>query len=207
MAELYYSEPETNIGTRADENHFDDYLQDTEASEMVGHQLEQMDALRAKQYTGRHKVIYQDSKGKIVLTLGPHWFMFFIGCLGLIGMGCFTIYNYWNFISTFKKVALVMLLIVEACLYTVTALLNPGIKSRRVPDFGKSVVYCTKCLTTREDKVVHCQDCDVCIEGHDHHCIWTGKCIGKGNFAPFIFFIVCTPVYLINMFMIFGEHS
>ena len=174
---------------------------------MVGQALENMDALREKQYSGRHTILRLNSRGQISLTLGPHWYMFFAGCLALVGMGCFTIYNYWFLISTFKKCALIFLILCETSLYIVTALLNPGIKSRRVPTFGKAVIYCQKCLTTREDRVIHCPDCDVCIEGHDHHCIWTGKCIGKGNFVPFIFFVVCTPCYLINLFMIFGEHS
>jgi hypothetical protein len=33
--------------------------------------------------------------------------------------------------------------------------------------------------------VVHCYDCDICIKGHDHHCPWTGKCIGEGNIQYF----------------------
>lgn len=160
-------------------------------------------------YLGRHKILYRDAKGYPLLTLGPQWFMTVIGMSALIALGIGCIYNYWALMSDFKKVAVVLLMLSECSLYTVTALLNPGIVVRDAPELGKSgaAVYCTQCITTREDKVIHCHTCGVCIAGHDHHCIWTGKCIGKGNFTPFIFFLVCTPCYIVTLFMVFGEHS
>jgi len=30
----------------------------------------------------------------------------------------------------------------------------------------------------------------------DHHCPWTGKCIGKGNYNEFYLFIVSTMIYI-----------
>jgi len=47
----------------------------------------------------------------------------------------------------------------------------------------------------------HCDDCDVCIRGYDHHCPWTGKCIGEGNILYFYAFVTMIPVYFI-FFMI-----
>lgn len=41
-------------------------------------------------------------------------------------------------------------------------------------------------------------DCHVCVEGYDHHCPWTGKCIGKRNvryFYAWLFFLVLAFVY------------
>lgn len=164
---------------------------------------------RNSKYLGRHKIIYRDAKGYPLLTLGPQWYMSVVGLTALIALGIGCIYNYWALMSDFKKVAVVLLMLSECSLYVVTALLNPGILIRESPDLCKSnsAVYCTQCITTREDRVIHCPTCGVCIAGHDHHCIWTGKCIGKGNFGPFIFFLVCTPCYIITLFMVFGEHS
>lgn len=31
----------------------------------------------------------------------------------------------------------------------------------------------------------HCEDCDVCIEDYDHHCVFFSKCIGGGNLMYF----------------------
>lgn len=46
----------------------------------------------------------------------------------------------------------------------------------------------------------HCPDCNVCIEGLDHHCPWTSKCIGKKNkyaFNTFVWSTLFLIVYLI----------
>lgn len=43
----------------------------------------------------------------------------------------------------------------------------------------------------------HCPDCNVCIEGYDHHCVWMGTCIGKKNYRQFIRFNLSWLLYLI----------
>jgi hypothetical protein len=54
---------------------------------------------------------------------------------------------------------------------------------------------CSTCV--QADSTVHCEDCDVCIEGFDHHCPWTGKCIGKRNVLYFYWFVTMIPIYII----------
>ena len=48
-----------------------------------------------------------------------------------------------------------------------------------------------------DENTGHCFDCNVCVEGYDHHCPWTGKCIGKKNLAFFY-------VFLISILFVFG---
>ena len=43
-------------------------------------------------------------------------------------------------------------------------------------------------FVNRESKASHSPDCNICIEGYDHHCPWTGKCIGKNNLTLFYIF-------------------
>lgn len=31
----------------------------------------------------------------------------------------------------------------------------------------------------------HCDDCDVCVDDNDHHCVFFSKCIGGGNIKYF----------------------
>lgn len=41
--------------------------------------------------------------------------------------------------------------------------------------------WCRLCqIETRKD-TYHCEDCLVCIDGYDHHCVFFSKCIGGGN--------------------------
>ncbi len=44
---------------------------------------------------------------------------------------------------------------------------------------------------------VHCPECDVCVEGYDHHCPWMGTCIGSRNYAPFLLFNLAWLFYLL----------
>lgn len=45
----------------------------------------------------------------------------------------------------------------------------------------------------------HCLDCDACILGHDHHCVWIGKCVGQNNLCRFYCFVLSMLV----MFVVF----
>ena len=44
---------------------------------------------------------------------------------------------------------------------------------------------------------VHCPECDVCVEGYDHHCPWMGTCIGSRNYTPFLVFNLTWLFYLL----------
>ncbi len=66
------------------------------------------------------------------------------------------------------------------------AFIDPGIKVnslRPSKQFDKE--KCMRCNILLEPGLIHCETCDVCIEKFDHHCPWTGKCIGKGNYLYF----------------------
>ncbi len=78
-----------------------------------------------------------------------------------------------------------------------TALINPGIplhKNGLLTDENVNFRQCKKCKlwVNTEAKSNHCFECNICVEGYDHHCPWTTKCIGKGNFYSFLIFIAFT---------------
>ena len=65
--------------------------------------------------------------------------------------------------------------------------------------------YCKICRIVRKKKTVHCKDCNVCVIDYDHHCPWTGKCIGGKNLTFFYVFlggIFCS--FLMGMFAFIG---
>lgn len=53
------------------------------------------------------------------------------------------------------------------------------------------------------DKIVHCEDCGVCVTGYDHHCGVLGTCIGSKNVASFYIFplvaILCFGMFYIAL--------
>ena len=99
--------------------------------------------------------------------------------------------------------------------YLLTALLNPGIPNRDYysknfitnnPDVPRSsLVKCSKCniVVPRTFRISHCNICQVCVKNHDHHCPWTGKCIGEKNLMPFYVFLCFLLGYMFMSFITF----
>lgn len=60
--------------------------------------------------------------------------------------------------------------------------------------------YCPYCVVPMNDKrkIKHCFNCDVCVEGFDHHCFWINNCVGDNNI---IIFIVFLSYVLLNLLM------
>jgi hypothetical protein len=68
--------------------------------------------------------------------------------------------------------------------------------------------YCEKCKVFKPKRVFHCERCDICIEGFDHHCPWMSKCIGKKNLKSFYLFILSLPAAFFYFgFMIYTAFS
>ena len=57
-------------------------------------------------------------------------------------------------------------------------------------------VVCRTCRIVKPPRTKHCAVCDNCVGTHDHHCPWTGKCVGENNFALFVGFVA---THLITM--------
>lgn len=98
--------------------------------------------------------------------------------------------------------------------YLITALINPGIPNREYfsKNFSKNnnkqksgIVECKKCniLVPKSFNVSHCHDCCVCVMNQDHHCPWTGKCIGKYNICSFYCFLFSLLAYFFMTFITF----
>ena len=105
-----------------------------------------------------------------------------------------------------------IIMLIDLGSFALTATLNPGIPDRNLQKYtqeyvetlskSKSFGYCEKCKIIKNTALLthHCNECDICVEGYDHHCPWTGKCIGKGN-APFFYTFLSSTFILLFYLM------
>ena len=62
---------------------------------------------------------------------------------------------------------------------------------------GTGRTLCARCLVYRPRGAFHCKDCDCCVEELDHHCPWTGHCIGKANLNAFRLYLGMLAAHIV----------
>jgi hypothetical protein len=60
--------------------------------------------------------------------------------------------------------------------------------------------FCDRCQVWQPPDGVHCPECNVCVAGYDHHCVWMGTCIGKRNYRHFVLFNMAWLYYVLYAF-------
>jgi hypothetical protein len=83
-----------------------------------------------------------------------------------------------------------------------TAYRDPGIiQTADLPTPEEAIAqrycWCDECNNYQPPDGAHCPDCNICVAGFDHHCVWMGTCIGKNNIKPFVRFNLSWLGYLI----------
>lgn len=92
--------------------------------------------------------------------------------------------------------AVVAYLFLAASTYRLTDVCyrNPGIvlyqeiPGHEPPERAREYRFCDRCKVWQPPDGVHCPECNVCVAGYDHYCVWMGTCIGKGNYRQFVKF-------------------
>jgi palmitoyltransferase ZDHHC9/14/18/palmitoyltransferase len=157
------------------------------------------------QFVGRTLFVFLDKNENPLIIIGPHWPMYVCFC-GIISLLMLAVY-----LTIWQRIGLTMRIIGDICYwtffisYTHCSLINPGYpKNDEGRTFGhprEEYYFCTLChfYVNKYKYAHHCFDCDICIENQDHHCPWTGHCIGKNNFYSFYIFVgasFCIILYL-----------
>lgn len=63
--------------------------------------------------------------------------------------------------------------------------------------------FCETCNVHRPPRGKHCASCNVCVgPTWDHHCPWTGNCVGARNYRSFVAFVACLTLLA---FLVFGS--
>jgi hypothetical protein len=148
-------------------------------------------------FKGRSLFIFGDKYGNPLFIIGPHWPMYFCYC-GIVSlfMGILFFSQIWNKMSKIVRILGEIIYLFYFVSYTLTFLLNPGYPrntiGRRTGKPRKNYYFCEICefWINKDSLTSHCFDCNICIEGYDHHCPWTSKCIGSYNlFSSYVFLI------------------
>ena len=157
---------------------------------------------------GKCYFFFGNEDGNPLFIIGPQWYMFFVLSFLVNFIVSIVIYLVSLVDLTIHKFIGIFLLIIFQLCFTITYLINPGYPKndlgRKYGEPRKNYRMCTKCLfwVEIEKNVNHCYECDICVEGYDHHCPWTSKCIGKNN--KYFFYGFMGTVFLILLYFIYS---
>ena len=144
---------------------------------------------------GNCHFFFGDEDGNPLFIIGPQWYMFLFLTILVNVVVIFFLYLFWSINGIIYKLIGIILLSCFQIFYTLTFILNPGYP---INDSGRKnglprekYRKCSECCfwVKIDGNVNHCYDCDICIEGYDHHCPWTSKCIGRKNLYTFYGFM------------------
>ena len=145
---------------------------------------------------GNTLFLFLDKFSNPIFIIGPQWpvFICLITVISLIML--FLYLKYWSLYGFYTKLIGGMLYWTFIISYIYTSLINPGYPRNTIGrSFGipkNDYYYCEYCkfYLKKCSYSSHCEICQICIEKHDHHCFWTGHCIGKNNKISFVIFII-----------------
>lgn len=132
---------------------------------------------------------------------GPHWF----GPPCVVGIILFASYYFIYECSWKKNLYMTSATCTVLCITTLYNLINaayrdPGVIVKgglALPDpVPRSYRWCETCNYFQPPTAAHCPDCNVCVAGFDHHCVWMSLCIGQNNFKHFVRFNLSWLAYL-----------
>ena len=144
---------------------------------------------------GNTFAFFGDKNGNPKIIIGPHWPMYLCFC-SMMTIGFFSLFcSFWGYFNIYLKISGIFTFLLFFCSYTYIFLANPGI-----PEINENSIlgqprnkykFCRECKiwVSVDKRVEHCFDCNVCVQGYDHHCPWTGKCIGEKNIYCFYAFL------------------
>ena len=157
---------------------------------------------------GNMLMMCYNSNGEPFVVIGPHWpfticVMIFIDAI---------IFFYFHFLKnllhyTVYKIGL-FISFTQIISYILIFILNPGIpqkelwienyfknrNSTSISGDGDSYRICNICIIVRRnsDNTHHCEECNICIKGVEHHCSWISKCISSKNKKLYFIFLIST---------------
>eukprot|EP00421_Protoceratium_reticulatum_P066494 CAMPEP_0168409216 /NCGR_PEP_ID=MMETSP0228-20121227/27070_1 /TAXON_ID=133427 /ORGANISM="Protoceratium reticulatum, Strain CCCM 535 (=CCMP 1889)" /LENGTH=307 /DNA_ID=CAMNT_0008422923 /DNA_START=62 /DNA_END=985 /DNA_ORIENTATION=+ len=53
------------------------------------------------------------------------------------------------------------------------------------------------CIYALAPRTKHCRQCDKCVDGFDHHCLWLNTCVGAKNYRPWVVFVMLLFLWVV----------
>ncbi len=144
---------------------------------------------------GKTLCFFGDKYGNPLIMIGPHWPMYVCFCGGVTVGYIFFFIHCFSKLNFILKIFCIFSFLFYFISYSGTFFLNPGYPVRDEHSLeGKPRMLYKKCVYCDiwervNMNITHCMECNVCVEGYDHHCPWTGKCIGRKTINYFYCFL------------------
>ena len=157
--------------------------------------IEQPKKCRLYIYVGRTLFIFLDKYNNPLFIIGPQWPMIIFVDSIIISLMLFLYIKFWKYLCFATRLFGSINFWTAFLSYTYTSIINPGYPKNTIGrNFGipkNDYYFCDYCrfYLRKTSYGSHCDLCDICIEKYDHHCIWTGHCIGKNNKITFYIFV------------------
>ncbi len=151
---------------------------------------------------GECNFFFGDDDGNPLFIIGNQWQIFLFLSLLFDSIIIIFLYIFYSNNKTIQYTIGIIILSVFQLSFTLLFILNPGYpKNNQGRQYGEprpKYKMCNKCgFWVEIDKNVnHCYECNICIEGYDHHCSIICKCIGRRNKYLFYVFMISTILLL-----------
>jgi hypothetical protein len=134
--------------------------------------------------------------------LGPHWYG--PACVWLLLVVATHVYvriaqslGPGSVVLTLCFFAATTFLLTDVSLRDPGVCLDTEIPGTITPSEAGQWRWCDFCHVYQPPDGAHCPDCNVCVAGYDHHCVWMGTCIGRGNYRQFVKFNISWLYYVV----------
>ena len=154
-------------------------------------------------FVGRTIFLFFDKYSNPIFIIGPQWPMIIVVLSIISSIMLFLYIKFWKYLPFGTKLFGSINFWTAFLSYAYTSLINPGYpKNTLGRTFGiprNDYYFCDYCrfYLKKISYGSHCSLCDICVEKFDHHCTWTGHCIGKNNKITFCIFVPSIFILLI----------
>eukprot|EP00353_Schmidingerella_taraikaensis_P009621 CAMPEP_0185587116 /NCGR_PEP_ID=MMETSP0434-20130131/47555_1 /TAXON_ID=626734 ORGANISM="Favella taraikaensis, Strain Fe Narragansett Bay" /NCGR_SAMPLE_ID=MMETSP0434 /ASSEMBLY_ACC=CAM_ASM_000379 /LENGTH=167 /DNA_ID=CAMNT_0028208755 /DNA_START=957 /DNA_END=1460 /DNA_ORIENTATION=- len=74
-----------------------------------------------------------------------------------------------------------------------------GLMERLIDEEYHLDYICINCENLSPENMMHCNYCNKCVQGYDHHCTFVNNCLGYKNHKYFLLFLLFFTLYMIAM--------